>query len=85
MAKAHKFLPQYSKEDVQAWFKGQPPLVKFAPKFKDWNGENMAKLTEEQLQKAFDNLDGSAIYNALQTVKMPTKGALPLPPPKTRN
>ncbi len=50
-------------------------LAKFASHFKGLKGERIANLDKNDFLREFGNLQGSAIYNALQALKkFPTKG-----------
>jgi len=69
-----KPLDQWSEEDVQQWFKATK-YQKYAAKFMGLDGKEVVNLAEEQCRAITGNIAlGSAIYNTLQALKIPTEG-----------
>ncbi|KAL6066395.1 hypothetical protein QOT17_009583 [Balamuthia mandrillaris] len=64
-----KPLEGMSEGEVHAWLEKQKDFAQFAQTFISLSGKHIAGLTEAQLQNAFGNLQGSALLNALQSLK----------------
>ena len=60
-------MEDWSAAEVQAWFIKEYP--NYADKFKNVKGADLTKLTEPQLSKAFGDIHGLILFNALLSLK----------------
>jgi len=69
MSDKKETLKEWTKSDVEKWFRGNENFAEFFPKFQGLNGSGLAVLPKGDIQNVLGIIKGSALYETIQELK----------------